>query len=318
MKNLLLIAIITLSIHVIAQTNTFPTSGNVGIGTTNPQVSLHLFSNGQTLQNIEGSNPYIHAGLMFTDGAQQTAGKVKQWAIWAGTDGGTWLSGLGFHRYDAVNPCAGGICDISLFLHDNGNVGIGTGAPRQRLEVAGPSLFDSDMFTWQNGGIFFSGNGSYSAGIYGRNAGNDLVFNSGGAEKMRISNNGNLGIGTQNPDQKLTVKGKIHAEEVIIDLGVPADYVFKPNYKLMPLHQVEQFVKTNSHLPEIPSANEITKNGLSMGEMQNKLLQKIEEFTLYAIQQNKKIVEQDKKNKEMEFELDALKKIVENDIVKRK
>lgn len=101
--------------------------------------------------------------------------------------------------------------------------------------------------------------------------------------------NGNVGIGSQNPDQKLTVKGKIHAEEVIIDLAVPADYVFKPNYKLMPLPQVEQFVKKNSHLPEIPSASEISKNGLSVGEMQNKLLQKVEELTLYAIEQQKQI-----------------------------
>jgi hypothetical protein len=100
---------------------------------------------------------------------------------------------------------------------------------------------------------------------------------------------GSVGIGTTNPDQKLTVKGKIHAEEVIIDLAVPADYVFKPNYKLMPLNQVEQFVRTNSHLPEIPSATEITKNGLNMGEMQNKLLQKVEELTLYLIDKNKEI-----------------------------
>ena len=57
----------------------------------------------------------------------------------------------------------------------------------------------------------------------------------------------------------------------------------------MPLHLVEQYVKTNSHLPEIPSADEITKNGLSIGDMQNKLLQKIEELTLYMIEQQKQI-----------------------------
>lgn len=100
----------------------------------------------------------------------------------------------------------------------------------------------------------------------------------------------NVGIDTTIPDQKLTVKSKIHAKEVIVDLNVPvADYVFKPNYKLMPLPQVEQFVKKNSHLCEIPSATEITKNGLSMGEMQNKLLQKEEELTLYIIELQKQI-----------------------------
>jgi len=116
---------------------------------------------------------------------------------------------------------------------------------------------------------------------------------------------GNVGIGTTIPDQKLTVKGKIHAEEVIVDLNVPvADYVFKPTYKLMPLHEVEQFVKTNSHLPEIPSATEITKNGLSMGEMQNKLLQKVEELTLYAIEMRKEINTLKAENKQIKAQLD--------------
>lgn len=98
---------------------------------------------------------------------------------------------------------------------------------------------------------------------------------------------GNVSIGTINPDQKLTVKGKIHAEEVIVDLAVPADYVFAKDYPLMPLHKVEQYIKNNSHLPDVPSATEIKDKGLSMGEMQNKLLQKIEELTLYVIELKK-------------------------------
>jgi hypothetical protein len=289
MKRLLLIALTTLSIHAIAQTNTFPSSGYVGIGTTTPQVPLHLYSSSETVQNIEGSSPYIHAGLMFTDATQQTAGKVKQWAIWAGTDGGTWASGLGFHRYDAVNACAGGICSLSLFLHDNGNVGIGTTGPRQTLEVAGSSLFDSDMFTWQNGGIFFSGNGSYSAGIYGRNLGNDLGINSGGLERLRINSNGNVGIGTTSPAYKLDVLGTIRAKEVLVNLDGGADFVFEKDYKLLPIEHVANYVQENKHLPDIPSANEMVKNGVSMGDMQVKLLQKVEELTLYAIQQNKEI-----------------------------
>ena len=122
---------------------------------------------------------------------------------------------------------------------------------------------------------------------------------------ISTSNDGNIGIGTTNPDEKLTVNGVIHAKEVKVDLsGSLADFVFKPDYKLMSLPQVEQFVKANNHLPQMPSANEVAKNGLSMGEMQNKLLQKVEELTLYAIQQ-------DQSKKELESKYNALLEKVE-------
>ncbi len=105
-------------------------------------------------------------------------------------------------------------------------------------------------------------------------------------------NGGNVGIGTDSPDALLAVKGTIHAREVLVDLNPPlADFVFHPTYKLMPLNQVEQYINTNSHLPEIPSAEEVSKNGMNMGEMQNKLLQKVEELTLYVIEQQKQIEE---------------------------
>ena len=128
--------------------------------------------------------------------------------------------------------------------------------------------------------------------------------------------NGNVGIGTINPDEKLTVNGVIHAKEVKVDLSGPlADYVFKPNYKLMSLPQVEQFVKANNHLPQMPLAEEVAKNGLSMGEMQNKLLQKVEELTLYSIEQEKgrkvleeKLAKQEQQYNELLQKVDVLTK----------
>ena len=119
--------------------------------------------------------------------------------------------------------------------------------------------------------------------------------------------NGKVGIGTTAPDQLLTVNGKIHAQEVIIDLDVPvADYVFAKDYKLMPISDVEKYVQENSHLPEIPSAEEVKGKGLSMGEMQNKMLQKVEELTLYIIQQDKKIQIQNEMINSMKDKLDRL------------
>jgi len=108
-----------------------------------------------------------------------------------------------------------------------------------------------------------------------------------------------VGIGTSNPDEKLTVKGAIHCEEVKVDLNVPADYVFEKYYTgeselnkdyVMPtLEEVESYTKENNHLPSIPSAQEIKENGLHLKEMTNLLLQKIEELTLYTIEQEKRI-----------------------------
>lgn len=108
----------------------------------------------------------------------------------------------------------------------------------------------------------------------------------------------NVGIGTTAPDEKLTVKGKIHAQEVRVDMLGPLvpDYVFKVDYKLKSLQEVEKYIKENKHLPEIPSAQEIEKNGLMLAEMNMNLLKKIEEITLYMIEIKK---ENEKQNQEI-------------------
>ncbi|WP_276381613.1 tail fiber protein [Flavobacterium sp. H4147] len=106
-----------------------------------------------------------------------------------------------------------------------------------------------------------------------------------------VYDSGNVGVGTTAPDEKLTVKGKIHAQEVRVDMLGPLvpDYVFANDYKLQSLEQVENYINENKHLPEIPSAQEIEKNGLMLAEMNMSLLKKIEELTLYVIKQNKEI-----------------------------
>ncbi|WP_291119228.1 hypothetical protein [Empedobacter sp. UBA7248] len=114
-----------------------------------------------------------------------------------------------------------------------------------------------------------------------------------------ITKEGKIGIGTKNPDELLSVKGKIHANEVKVDLAVPADYVFQKyytgnsslnaSYQFKSLEEIKSFTEQHHHLPDLPSANEIQQTGLSLGEMNNLLLQKIEELTLHLIEQNEEI-----------------------------
>lgn len=121
---------------------------------------------------------------------------------------------------------------------------------------------------------------------------------------------GNTGVGTYTPNAKfhvngtqliggnsariatgysLSVDGKIIAEEVKVQLSTSwPDYVFGKNYKLMPLEELEESINKNKHLPNIPAAAEIEKDGISLGDMNKRLMEKVEELTLYIIDLNKK------------------------------
>lgn len=119
--------------------------------------------------------------------------------------------------------------------------------------------------------------------------------------------NGKLGIGTTNPTEKLEVAGTIRAREVKIEVNAGADYVFDKDYRLKSLREIEQFVIENKHLPEIPSEKEMQEKGLSVNEFQIKLLKKVEELTLYVIEQDKKIESQNNQINNLQQELNTLK-----------
>ncbi len=107
--------------------------------------------------------------------------------------------------------------------------------------------------------------------------------------RMVLTHEGRLGVNTTEPKNTLSVNGTIWGKEVIVSFTDGADWVFEPSYKLRSLSEVEIFIEKNKHLPEIPSAEEFRKNDMKVSEMTNKLLQKIEELTLYTIAQEKKL-----------------------------
>ncbi len=222
---------------------------------------------------------------------------------------------------NAVNPYEDEWENNLLLNKFGGNVGIGTSAPTHaKLEINGRvgatvAMFGADAFGvgiaannpeigfnyfYNNGtktmkagyGANFGmspGNGDFYMGNFsGNQSSSDFGNISGYQYCMTIKQNGNVGIGTTNPTYKLSVNGNIRSKEVVVETGW-ADYVFDKRYKLPLLSEVEKYINTNNHLPDIPSAIEIQTNGLKLGELQTKMMQKIEELTLYIIEQNKRI-----------------------------
>ena len=314
-------------------------SGNVGIGTTNPQSKLEVNGNTKVSNgNIAVSNGEIRVSgsgnggtgrsIIIQNDDKTQPGQAKEWKIWNMTE--PYSNSLQFWAYDQTG-CPNGLCANRLTLMDNGNVGIGTTDPKTKLQIGsilGLSVSASNLDPNQGYDLtFFKNTGRLLLGwnYYGGKGEQDFISNrangnTGGfafydygndgtmTHIMTLTGAGNVGIGTKNPDEKLTVKGKIHAEEVILNANIPfPDYVFNSDYNLMPLKEVEQYVKTNNRLPEIPSAKEVIETGLSMGELQIKLLQKIEELTLYVIEQNKSIQDLKRDNMELKNEVTKLK-----------
>jgi len=304
-------------------------TGNVGIGTTTPSQALNVVGSIAVSPNGIISDEKFNGGLMITK--PQASGQyinlvrsgLVPWSIGTVYNSSTFAIGMG-KSSDAAFTAP------FFNIDTNGYVGIGTTTPSQALNVVGSiavspngiisdekfnggliitkpqasgqyiNLVRSGLVPWSIGTVYNS-----STFAIGMGKSSDAAFT---APFFNIDTNGYVGIGTAIPDSKLTVNGNIHATEVVVDVNIPADYVFNSNYKLMPLHEVEKYVNTNNHLPEIPSASEIKKSGLNMGEMQNKLLQKVEELTLYMIDQQKTINLQSAQISQQNAKIETLEK----------
>ncbi|WP_340067338.1 hypothetical protein [Ascidiimonas aurantiaca] len=182
------------------------------------------------------------------------------------------------------------------FIYKNGNIGIGTTNPDSKLTVNG-------SITMQSGILSLNPTNESINKMGIRNAYHGMLFYydlPNYKYSLFLKENGNVGIGTYSTgSHKLAVEGSIAAREVKVESNGWSDFVFEKDYKLPTLFEVEKQIKEKGHLKNIPSAKEVAENGIYLGEMDAKLLQKIEELTLYTIEQEKKIKEQTKEINEL-------------------
>lgn len=218
--------------------------------------------------------------------------------------------------------------DRKLVINDNGNVGIGAINPDAKLHVAKDNVNNQNLalgkFTsfGQTGGSAlvsltynsttanlevnstYSGSG-FRYGTYGDfNIENEITTPDFGAINFITNKKVQLAI---KPNGNALLQGKFEAKEVKVTLTPTADFVFDEKYDLPKLEEVEKHIKEKKHLPEIASAKVMEKEGVNVGEFQIKLLQKIEELTLYSIEQNKQIKQQSEQLKHLKDENEALK-----------
>ena len=285
MKKIKLSLLLTLfSATAFTQVHT-DANGNVGVGTTTPNQKLNVLGN---ISSTVGSN---EGGAIFLENTFKTANNIAyRWALYNMT--GQYGNSLQFWNYDQGSTMYG----PKFVLTDNGNVGIGTNSPISKLDVNGDiNVPDGQNITW--GGNYNQGMptiaSSLTAGINFYPTGSTL------GSMMKISPNGNVLIGKisqTNTTYKLDINGKARANEIVVNT-TGADFVFENNYKLRPLAEVESFVKQNKHLPEIPTAKTMQTEGMGVSELQTKLLQKVEELTLYLIEKDKELAKERELNK---------------------
>jgi hypothetical protein len=272
---------------------------------SNDQSLFHLYPNGQMVAGPGGA-PYTYGRLTIESvigyGLTHTDGNIALGTYIGGFPETGWLGTISNHPLSFFTNNGG----AQMTILPNGAVGIGTSSPSGKLQVKhGGSnahlILEHPSANEYSRLLFTNTNVSRYWGIAARAGtgaiGNDAfsIYNvSTGFESMVINGNGyvympgQVGIGTINAEHKFAVNGTIRSKEVIVE-SAWADYVFSKDYKLRSLEELEKFIQSHQHLPNIPSAKEIEEKGLQLGDTQKRMMEKIEELTLYIIEQGKQI-----------------------------
>jgi uncharacterized coiled-coil protein SlyX len=289
-------------------------NGNVGVNVTQPTGTLHVNGTFRVSSNTEYADIYFQEANPVETGYADVWPDQNERAVMFRPNAyldswGAGGAGIQFYTYDINGGEWGtytGGYKRAMVIRRNGNIGVGTATPSAKFHLAdaGKSIRMGNLNGTSTPVIELSDIGTMQI----EGTGSDMRFLTSGTERFRITNTGNIGIGTADTKgYKLAVNGDaIFTKVKVKQYNTWPDFVFEKHYNLRPLAELETYIATNKHLPDIPSAKEISDKGLDLAENQAGLLKNLEELTLHLIEQNKKMQEMHKTIQQLTERLEKL------------